>query len=74
MAEKGDILCWHANLVHGGTKIERPGSTRRSIVGHYLTQEINEYYDINYADGVRMSAQQAAHNALAVTPDLKKKH
>ena len=35
IARKGDILLWHGSLIHGGAPIERPGSTRRSMVIHY---------------------------------------
>jgi hypothetical protein len=30
----GEALVWAANLAHGGAPIERPGSTRRSLVVH----------------------------------------
>lgn len=33
--KKGSGLIWSANLVHGGTKIEKPQSTRFSQVTHY---------------------------------------
>lgn len=36
-AKKGDILVWHADLVHGGSKITNPSLSRRSLVGHYCT-------------------------------------
>jgi hypothetical protein len=35
-ARKGDALVWASNIVHGGTPIKRPGSTRRSQVTHYF--------------------------------------
>lgn len=37
-AEKGDLFIWHALLLHGGSAISDPGSTRRSLVTHYWTQ------------------------------------
>lgn len=37
VCKKGDVLIWHGNLVHGGSKITRPGSTRKSFVVHYST-------------------------------------
>jgi len=39
LAKKGDVLVWHADLVHGGS----PGShlmTRKSIVTHYCPKHI----------------------------------
>jgi ectoine hydroxylase-related dioxygenase (phytanoyl-CoA dioxygenase family) len=35
VVKKGGALVWAANLLHGGSRIERPGSTRRSQVTHY---------------------------------------
>ena len=35
-AKKGDILIWHADLLHGGAKIEDPSSTRMSLVTHFM--------------------------------------
>lgn len=38
---KGDIIIWHADLPHGGSKITKLGKTRYSCVAHYLP--INSY-------------------------------
>ena len=46
-AKKGDVLIWHANLIHGGEKITRPGSTRKSIVVHYFADGVIKYHEIN---------------------------
>lgn len=35
MANKGDVLIWHADLMHGGAKIADPRLTRKSLVCHY---------------------------------------
>lgn len=35
IAKKGQILVWHANLVHGGSTVLEPDQTRRSFVTHY---------------------------------------
>ena len=35
--EKGDALIWHANLVHAGSAIANPLSTRKSYVTHYTS-------------------------------------
>jgi ectoine hydroxylase-related dioxygenase (phytanoyl-CoA dioxygenase family) len=37
--EKGDVFIWHSQLYHGGSPIEVPGSTRRSMVAHYWRVE-----------------------------------
>jgi phytanoyl-CoA hydroxylase len=35
LPRKGDVLLWHADLVHGGNLIEDGSLTRRSLVTHY---------------------------------------
>jgi phytanoyl-CoA hydroxylase len=35
LAEKGDVLIWHGDLVHAGGRILNPGATRKSFVVHY---------------------------------------
>jgi len=37
-AKKGDVLFWHANLLHGGEEVTIPDSTRRSLVIHYFCE------------------------------------
>jgi phytanoyl-CoA hydroxylase len=36
MAKKGDVLIWHADLMHGGAPIEDPQRTRQSLVAHFM--------------------------------------
>jgi len=38
LAAPGDVLIWHAQLLHGGSDIENAGETRRSLVTHYWTE------------------------------------
>jgi hypothetical protein len=49
---KGDALIWSADLVHGGTRITRPGHTRRSLATHYCPGHRQPYY-FTYAKGHR---------------------
>ncbi len=46
-AEKGDVLFWHANLLHGGSPITKEGSTRRSMVAHYFCENVVCYHEIS---------------------------
>jgi hypothetical protein len=39
MARQGDVLIWHADLVHGGEPVSRQ-STRKSIVTHYCPKHL----------------------------------
>jgi ectoine hydroxylase-related dioxygenase (phytanoyl-CoA dioxygenase family) len=45
-AKKGDVLIWHANLVHGGAPIISQGSTRKSMVVHYYAKDVIKYHEI----------------------------
>lgn len=45
-AEPGDLLIWHANLLHGGEPILREGSTRKSMVIHYFAREVICYHEL----------------------------
>ena len=38
-AKKGDVFIWHAHLLHGGTPINNPSLTRKSLVTHYFCSE-----------------------------------
>ena len=46
-AKKGDVLVWHANLVHGGEKITNPSATRKSMVVHYFADGVIKYHEIS---------------------------
>jgi hypothetical protein len=35
---KGDVLIWHPQLPHGGSPIQRPELTRKSVVFHYMPE------------------------------------
>jgi hypothetical protein len=58
MAKKGDVLIWHADLMHGGAKIDNPAFTRKSLVCHYMPLGVMPtFYDfsplkpVQYANG-----------------------
>jgi ectoine hydroxylase-related dioxygenase (phytanoyl-CoA dioxygenase family) len=38
---KGDALIWHADLVHGGSRREKPGVTRTSLVTHFCPLDVD---------------------------------
>lgn len=39
LANKGDVLIWHSQLLHGGSAIIDKTKTRKSLVTHYFTNE-----------------------------------
>jgi ectoine hydroxylase len=46
LARKGDVLVWHANLLHGGMPVINTALTRRSMVIHYFAQDVIKYHEI----------------------------
>jgi len=46
LAKKGDVLIWHANLIHGGMPVKDPASTRKSMVIHYYAKDVIKYHEI----------------------------
>lgn len=52
-AKKGDVLLWHANLLHGGEEVTIPGSTRKSLVIHYFCEgDVLCYHEITQRPAV----------------------
>lgn len=47
LAKKGDVLIWHANLIHGGQAITRDGATRKSMVAHYFCEAVICYHEMS---------------------------
>ncbi len=46
-AKKGDILIWHANLLHGGDPHLDKNLTRKSMVFHYYAKDVVSYHEIS---------------------------
>lgn len=48
LAEKGDLLVWHANLLHGGEPVTNEAATRKSLVTHYFCKgDVICYHEIS---------------------------
>ena len=45
-AKKGDVLIWHANLIHGGSARRHLEHSRRAIVCHYFGKSAFVYHDL----------------------------
>jgi hypothetical protein len=45
-AKKGDVLIWHANLMHGGEPHTNKTKTRKSLVFHYFDTNCVCYHEI----------------------------
>ncbi|MEO1260717.1 MAG: phytanoyl-CoA dioxygenase family protein [Bacteroidota bacterium] len=53
-AKKGDVLVWHANLLHGGEAIKKEGATRKSMVAHYFCEEVICYHEMSQRPALLM--------------------
>jgi hypothetical protein len=45
-AKKGDVLIWHANLVHGGSARKNLALSRKSVVCHFYVKNAFVYHDL----------------------------
>ncbi len=51
LAQRGDVLVWHANLIHGGSPItgqpvDNQPITRKSMVCHYFADDVVCYHEM----------------------------
>jgi ectoine hydroxylase-related dioxygenase (phytanoyl-CoA dioxygenase family) len=45
-AKKGDVLIWHANLIHGGSPRKDLAFSRKSVVCHFFVKNAFVYHDL----------------------------
>ncbi len=45
-AQPGDVLLWHANLLHGGKKMASPNASRKSMVIHCFADDVLCYHEL----------------------------
>ena len=45
IAKKGDVLIWHANLLHGGSMCKNFELSRKALVCHYFSENCLKYHD-----------------------------
>jgi len=46
IANKGDVLIWHSNLIHGGSKRKKLEPSRNALVCHYFAEGCLCYHDL----------------------------
>ena len=46
IAQPGDVLIWHANLLHGGKKMAVPNTSRKSMAIHYFADDVVCYHEL----------------------------
>jgi hypothetical protein len=47
MAKAGDVLFWHANLLHGGAQRKNLQLSRKALVCHYFAEGVVTYHDLS---------------------------
>lgn len=47
LAAQGDVLLWHANLVHAGARRNNPSLSRKALVCHYFAERTVTYHDLS---------------------------
>ncbi|MEZ4808495.1 MAG: phytanoyl-CoA dioxygenase family protein [Flavobacteriales bacterium] len=46
LAQPGDVLLWHANLLHGGKRMTTPNASRKSMVIHCFADDVLCYHEL----------------------------
>jgi hypothetical protein len=46
LPKKGDVLLWHANLLHGGSAVKNPRLSRKALVCHFFAEGCVCYHDL----------------------------
>ncbi len=47
LGKAGDVLFWHANLIHGGAERKNLSLSRRALVCHYFAEGAVTYHDLS---------------------------
>jgi ectoine hydroxylase-related dioxygenase (phytanoyl-CoA dioxygenase family) len=47
IAKKGDVLFWHAHLLHGGAPRKNLALSRKALVCHYFAEGAFTYHDLS---------------------------
>ena len=75
-AGKGDVLFWHANLLHGGSPIQNMARSRRALVCHYFAEGCVCYHDYTGTPSYLTQIPQlkreqfSAEDYLRLNPDV----
>jgi ectoine hydroxylase-related dioxygenase (phytanoyl-CoA dioxygenase family) len=71
LPKKGDVLLWHANLLHGGSKLRDPAqASRKALVCHFFAEGCFCYHDLTGMPSHLNSFEFDEEAYLAANPDV----
>jgi hypothetical protein len=72
LPKKGDVLLWHANLLHGGSKMKDPARvSRKALVCHFFSQGCLCYHDLTGMPSTLTPLEFDANAYLEANPDVR---
>ncbi|QQC64177.1 phytanoyl-CoA dioxygenase family protein [Paraburkholderia ginsengisoli] len=72
LPKKGDVLLWHANLLHGGSKMKDPAHvSRKALVCHFFSQGCLCYHDLTGMPSTLTPLEFDANAYLEANPDVR---
>jgi len=70
-ARKGDVLFWHANLLHGGSARVDMQRSRKALVHHYFAEGCICYHDLSASTSAVHGPVESLPTCGASSPDIK---
>jgi hypothetical protein len=71
LPKKGDVLLWHANLLHGGSKMKDPAHvSRKALVCHFFSEGCLCYHDLTGMPSSLTPLDFDAEAYLDANPDV----
>lgn len=73
VCRRGDVMIWHAGLMHGGSKVQNPATTRKSFVVHYSTSATyrKRRGRMRVRDGAEMRLFRSSTDTIAEVPGAR---
>ncbi len=69
-ARKGDVLFWHANLLHGGSARNDMRHSRKALVHHYFAEGCICYHDLSSSTSAVHGPVESLPTCGASSPDI----
>ena len=69
-AKKGDVLFWHANLLHGGSARTDMRRSRKALVHHYFAEGCVCYHDLSSSTSAVHGPVESLPTCGASSPDI----